>query len=1138
MRIRLLPLIFVIIITNTMFVVSKTITSSPVGGNWDNPASWVGNIVPTEADDVLINSTIYCPGQSYSTKTYRMNNLNIEPNGKVIRLENSSGLSSLNIAGNLTNYGEIVDYDDYFDIDINGNLKNYGTLSPRYIRLNGDNATILTENYIECSSFNINTKNPAIAISDLKFKNTIVTSSSNPQQMLNLDGYDVFLTGDEPTYDGYYNTFNTNSDFRVRIQTNSSVFNIDKSILYGTIDGNITIKSPTFAIIKHMEIVGDFTVDDNVVVSSGKHLTPINVTGKFYNYGLLSHDTLLVDGNLVAPISFKISVIGDCYNYGSTGISNLYLYTKNENRLFGGDFQSNVYIYNEDYKAPGGSYSIFGNTHIAGKLELYADLQVPINTTLYLDNQSGSSLYISNNGAKFNIDGDFYRVHYVNNSWSYNTFDSPNESFLYYQLRNWDGIYKGTEITTYQQKYPNIEGTISRWWRIEPIGELQNYSYIMTLHYEDKDLDGLNEDDLNVFHSTDQGTSWELISFGEFVEHNKEENYFQIGVSNKVESHLTAFGDFVIGSVEAGVPIESPIYMNYTGRNDVRIAAPTRFTINLFNVSKTETQPFILCFDNTDQIHFTGVELPTNGDLELIPIDSIGNREDALVFLVPYLGPLEEYSFDVIVEGLPNIGSVSNHTLSGVQRLTLAGFGKKLGKEKAEDYIAKELSDFAELSDEEYKEYARAMNLTVSQLKTKKKKEGKGVFVLKTAVKYVAEKISNTNPVSKVLFKIGSAAEFVHKISDSYRRRIFHWINKDLGLYGIDKKTEPITVQTKEKEIVTSRDPNAIVGPNGHGQRNFVKELSVVNYRIQFENVKDAGAAAYRIEILDTLDAEIFDLSTVKFGRKSHEGSQYDWQIDRNGNVLRWYIEGIELEPNITPPQGEGWVDFSVALKESVYSGIEIKNSASIIFDINEPIQTNTWINIIDNVSPVATINPIGYTHGENELKILLAGQDNKSGSGIGKYYLFGSINNAPYQLFGESYKENIDFPIDKERDSIFKFYTIASDNVDNLQTGISNIEEIKISSTSVFEKYNSDIVLSVSPNPVVNNLHIQITNASNQRTFVRISNLLGEVVYSNDHIFDSVSENLDIPFANYPKGVYILDIINGSSNKSTKFVK
>ena len=101
-------------------------------------------------------------------------------------------------------------------------------------------------------------------------------------------------------------------------------------------------------------------------------------------------------------------------------------------------------------------------------------------------------------------------------------------------------------------------------------------------------------------------------------------------------------------------------------------------------------------------------------------------------------------------------------------------------------------------------------------------------------------------------------------------------------------------------------DPNEIVGPTGFGEKNFMAEIPTMHYTIFFENKKEATAPAYRVQIVDTLSSA-FNVETVEFGKTSHSSSNYNWKMERNGNILKWDIEGIELPPNANPLAENGF---------------------------------------------------------------------------------------------------------------------------------------------------------------------------------------------------------------------------------------
>ncbi|MEZ5143248.1 MAG: hypothetical protein R2726_12130 [Acidimicrobiales bacterium] len=184
--------------------------------------------------------------------------------------------------------------------------------------------------------------------------------------------------------------------------------------------------------------------------------------------------------------------------------------------------------------------------------------------------------------------------------------------------------------------------------------------------------------------------------------------------------------------------------------------------------------------------------------------------------------------------------------------------------------------------------------------------------------------------------------------------------------------------------FVNSRDPNAITGPAGQGAERFVSASQPMTYTIDFENVKTAGAPAQEVVVslpLDVdLDASTFHLGAIGFGstrievppdRRSFDtsvplvGTPYTVQVrarlDLDTRVATWTFRTIDpatgdlpldptagfLPPNVTSPQGEGYVELGVDPVPTAAPGTVLSEQASIVFDDNPAIATNTWTNTI-----------------------------------------------------------------------------------------------------------------------------------------------------------------------------------------------
>lgn len=1116
------------------------ITSTVQGGKWSDKTTWIGGNVPTQTDNVIITSTVTANGGSYSTTSYPMLNLTINSGGKIIREKNSGGLSYLKITGNLTNNGEIIDYNDYFDIDLSGNLINNGVLKPRYINMTGANQQLSGTSAIECKQINMNMSDEfVVAASNLMFKNCRINSGvSTTGKKLKMGANSLSLSADSIRYDSYYGTVGSSSEIVIPIVFDGTgILNAENSLIGGTIYGNVTIKSPTYTFLKDLTIEGNLTLEKGARVSSQVNLQKLRVKGNFTNYADLNKDTVKVRQVKFAPRSMYLYVYGNLNNLGSTGISTVYPTTNGKTISLTGNYDANVYIQQaENSDKPGGKVLINSEVSISGKLDVYADLEIGKGGILNLLNTTLSSpVYVRTGQAKIINLGKISRYHRVNNSWSYRSFTAQEGIFADFELREWSDRIEGVDISVFNnQTYPDLTGSVKRWWRIKPDGTGAVKSYVLKLYYDETLLNGQKEENLKVYRSKDKGDTWEVVSVGEYSVLDTALNTITIGRWDKPASMMSEFGDFVISAGDGTVPVKSNILVDMIGRADVRVGAPNPFTIHVYNVTDSRTNPVLLTMAVSEDVRFKQVNLPYNDGIETLPVDSLGDANDLTqVFFIPYLEPNEHYSFDVIVYGLPeSLKSAAENMVT----LTVGGFFGHVAEDEAQDFIVEKVGEQFALDKGEEEEYARGLNLTVNQLKTEKQQYGKTVTTLRHISKYTVKKISETNPVTKVLFKIGEGAEAVYKIKDSLRRRLFHWFYKEVGLYGVEEKVA--SGKQIEGKLVKSWDPNEITGPKGYGEENFIATTTLMNYTIMFENKKEASAPAYRVQIVDTLSA-VFDPETVKFGATSHSGPNYKWKMEQNGNIIKWDIEGIELLPNITPPEGEGFVSFSVELKKDLPTGTKIENAASIVFDMNPPIQTNTWTNIIDLIEPKTVMNPIYYSGGNEIITVSCSSSDNLQGSGLNRFLFFASVNYGPFTLAGESFHNSMDYEISATEKNTYRFYALAIDNVENMETEIPQIAELKSFPVSNKQVDNENQKVKLYPNPATEKVYIDFFSDSGNKLTVTILSAEGKMV--KEKISDSFSagkQTVEIGLSQFKPGIYYIKVENDNISETLKLIK
>lgn len=170
--------------------------------------------------------------------------------------------------------------------------------------------------------------------------------------------------------------------------------------------------------------------------------------------------------------------------------------------------------------------------------------------------------------------------------------------------------------------------------------------------------------------------------------------------------------------------------------------------------------------------------------------------------------------------------------------------------------------------------------------------------------------------------------------------------------------------------VVASLDPNdktclegTIVAPELAGE--------YVHYMIRFENT--GTFAAENVVVRDLIDTAKFDISTLVPLSSSHS---YVTKIS-NTNKVEFIFENINLP--FDDANNDGYIVFKIKTKPTLVVGDTFSNSASIYFDYNFPIITNTAtttiqllktpdfeFNTMFSLSPVPTGNVLSISNKQN----------------------------------------------------------------------------------------------------------------------------------------------------------------------------
>lgn len=240
---------------------------------------------------------------------------------------------------------------------------------------------------------------------------------------------------------------------------------------------------------------------------------------------------------------------------------------------------------------------------------------------------------------------------------------------------------------------------------------------------------------------------------------------------------------------------------------------------------------------------------------------------------------------------------------------------------------------------------------------------------------------------------------------------------------------------------VCARDPNDITGPDGYDTLKWVSVRNEMDYAIRFENdpifaTSNAAVIFVTVPIDDDINPFSFRLGTIGFGSKiiqvpdnvSFYQQRLDYSqdlgfmldvtagLDIPNNRVFWLMETIDPttgQPPTNPTagflpvndtltgSGEGFVNFTCKPKAESLTGETVSHQASIIFDANDPLLTNTWVNTIDAFAPSTIASDILDTLFSNEVPFEWSIADDPGGCGVQYTQVMLSTNNLGFQSNG-----------------------------------------------------------------------------------------------------------------------------------------
>lgn len=375
-----------------------------------------------------------------------------------------------------------------------------------------------------------------------------------------------------------------------------------------------------------------------------------------------------------------------------------------------------------------------------------------------------------------------------------------------------------------------------------------------------------------------------------------------------------------------------------------------------------------------------------------------------------------------------------------------------------------------------------------------------------------------------------------------------------------------------------SFDPNDKVGQYGSNEQHFINGEEELRYTIYFENIDSATAPASEVFVTDIIDTTTFNIQSIKFtgfgfgdkqyqflipisdtsftydinlnpdkniilranGKVDYSQSQVSWSFRSFDPVTMDLTEDIDLgflPPNVSSPEGEGFVTFTIEPKPNLPHLIEINNSASIVFDNNLPIITPTWKNTVDIISPESNVLLISSVQTDTSFNVEWVGNDTEAG--VSLFDIFYSINGGPYEIWRRSSSTQTEAIFNGKDGNTYCFYSIAHDFVGNIENTPLQPDACTQVTVNTNEPNNSGYkLLQNIPNPFSDETIIGFILPEASDIKLIVTNQLGQSQVLLDGNFSPGFHQASYrPTAEY-KSIYFYTLITPKYTKTLKMSK
>jgi len=291
-----------------------------------------------------------------------------------------------------------------------------------------------------------------------------------------------------------------------------------------------------------------------------------------------------------------------------------------------------------------------------------------------------------------------------------------------------------------------------------------------------------------------------------------------------------------------------------------------------------------------------------------------------------------------------------------------------------------------------------------------------------------------------------------------------------------DNTNDPDDKPPKDSEQTRSGrsfDPNEKVGPIGFGPPGFITGENMMPFTIFFENDPQmATLPAQEVTVTEVLDDDLdlstFELGDIAIGSKIidvppgmfaystredlllHGNDllvQVDAELDFPTRTVTWKLTSIDpvtgqfttdplagiLPVNDDTGRGEGSVSYRVGTQAGLPSETPISGPAEIVFDLNEPIVTNSTLHTLDTEAPASQVASLPAGGTAPHFAVSWSGDDG-GGSGVAEFDIYVSTDGGPFEIWLEDTTGTTATYFGRASTS-YEFYSVATDHVGNQES-------------------------------------------------------------------------------------------------------